>query len=114
MICNFLGETFTISQNSKMIEKEGDSRLIAKAGAVTLTYYSSTLLHHMWNVGAEYAGCSIVAMVIRQSHTPYNSVTNLSCNPIDSAGNAEIVANGSGFVSGHLLSVYYMIAGHAQ
>lgn len=97
-----------------MIEKEGDSRLIAKAGMVTLTYYDSTRLNKIFNVGAEYAGCAVFALMIRRSQTPYAAVKSLSCNPIGSDGNLEIVADGSGFVSGHLLAVYYMVVGHAQ
>ena len=97
-----------------MIKKEGDSRLVAKAGAVSLTYYDSTHLNKIWNVGSEYAGCMLFAFMIRQSQTPYASVKSLSCNPIESDGTVEIVADGSGFVRGHMLAVYYMIVGHSQ
>ena len=97
-----------------MIKKEGDSRLITKAGMVTLTYYNSTHLNKIFNVGSEYAGCAVFALMIRQSQTPYAAVKSLSCNVIGSDGNLEIVADGSGFVNGHVLAVYYMIAGHIQ
>ena len=100
--------------NSKMIKKEGDSRLVAKAGTVSLTYYDSTHLNKIWNVGSEYAGCPMFALMIRQSQTPYAATKSLSCNPIESDGTAEIVADGSGFVRGHILAVYYMIVGHSQ
>lgn len=97
-----------------MIKKEGDSRLVAKAGTASLTYYDSTHLNKIWNVGSEHAGCPIVALMIRQSQTPYANVKSLSCNVIEEDGTAEIVADGSGFVRGHILSVYYMIVGHSQ
>ena len=100
--------------NNKMIKKEGDSRLVAKAGTASLTYYDSTHLNKIWNVGSEYAGCPIVALMIRQSQTPYSNVKSLSCNVIEEDGTAEIVADGSGFVRGHVLAVYYMIVGHSQ
>ena len=57
-----------------MIKKEGDSRLVAKAGIASLTYYDSRHLNKIWDVGSEHAGCPMVALMIRQSQTLYATV----------------------------------------
>lgn len=76
---------------------------------MTLQYYDGTRLNAKITVGSQYKGCAVSALVARTSGTPYAAVRNLSCSLIGDDGVLEIVADGTGFVKGHVLQVYYTI-----
>ena len=77
-----------------------------KSGLITLEYYSSNWLHAQLSVGAEFNGCTPVCCQRYARDTPSGM---LQVETVQN-GVADIWASGSGFVSGHLMSVSWVIS----
>lgn len=77
-----------------------------KSGLITLEYYSANWLHAQLSVGAEFNGCTPVCCQRYASNTPSGI---LQVETVKN-GVADIWANGSGFVKGHLMSVSWVIS----
>ena len=79
-----------------------------KGGTQNLTYVNSTHLAADVTVGTDWNGCVPALTIVEISGTAYDAVTNLNYVPIAN-GKLHITAKGSGFVSGHIVQVAYII-----
>ena len=101
---------FVDAQAAKEAYDELNGKLQAvpkvKSGLITLEYYSSTWLYAQLSVGAEFNGCTPVCC---QRYASGATGGILQVETVQN-GVANIWASGSGFVSGHLMSVSWVIS----
>lgn len=79
------------------------------AGKMNLYYKSSSQLTGSTSVDSKFNGCKVLVSVQSIQGTPYTGSHTWNVTGIVSDGKLTIDAFGSGFVSGHVLSVSYLL-----
>ena len=78
-------------------------------GNMNLYYKSSSQLTGSTSVDSKFNECKVLVSAQSVNGTPYTGSNLLNVTGIVSDGKLTIDAFGSGFVSGHVLSVSYML-----
>lgn len=94
------------SQSADLLDSASD--ILAKI--LKLTYSSSTLLvGTLSGIPSRYNSGVAIATMLRASGSPYNQVSALTVSEISNSS-LSVYANGTGFVSGHVLQVGLLLA----
>lgn len=79
------------------------------SGKINLYYKSSSQMTGNASVDEKFNKCKVLALAESVSGTPYTAANLWNITGIVSGGKLTIDAWGAGFVSGHVLSVSYLL-----
>lgn len=106
----------SVAKNSSEMESEitelnrkTDDIPVMLSGKMNLYYKSSSQMTGSTSVDSKFNGCKVLVSVQSVEGTPYTGSYTWNVTGIVSGGKLTIDAFGSGFVSGHVLSVSYLL-----
>lgn len=91
------------------INRKTDDIPVMLAGKMSLNYKSSSQMTGSTSVDSKFNSCKVLVSVQSVEGTPYTGSYTWNVTGIVSGGKLTIDAFGSGFVSGHVLSVSYLL-----
>lgn len=71
----------------------------------TLAYSNSKCMKGKTYVGEQFSGCIPQLTLLAKTQQPYTQTNAVISDRVDSEGNVNILAYGSGYVNGHVLTV---------
>ena len=103
-----MGQPFSFCFFSVLNRKIDDAPVML-AGKMNLYYKSSSKMSDSIDVDSKFNNCKVLVSVQSVNGTPYTGSNLQNVTGIVSGGKLTIDAFGSGFVSGHVLSVSYLL-----
>lgn len=91
------------------LNRKIDDAPVMLAGKMNLYYRSSSKMSDSIDVDSKFNNCKVLVSAQSVSGTPYTGSNLWNVTGIVSGGKLTIEAFGSGFVSGHVLSVSYLL-----
>lgn len=91
------------------LNRKTDDIPVMLAGKMSLYYKSSSQMTGSTSVDSKFNSCKVLVSVQSVEGTPYTGSYTWNVTGIVSGGKLTIDAFGSGFVSGHVLSVSYLL-----
>lgn len=91
------------------LNRKTDDIPVMLSGKMNLCYKSSSQMTGSTSVDSKFNGCKVLVSVQSVEGTPYTGSYTWNVTGIVSGGKLTIDAFGSGFVSGHVLSVSYLL-----
>lgn len=91
------------------LNRKTDDIPVMLSGKMNLYYKSSSQMTGSTSVDSKFNGCKVLVSVQSVEGTPYTGSYTWNVTGIVSGGKLTIDAFGSGFVSGHVLSVSYLL-----
>lgn len=102
-------EDTTIGEEFSELNRKTDDIPVMLSGKMNLYYKSSSQMTGSTSVDSKFNGCKVLVSVQSVEGTPYTGSYTWNVTGIVSGGKLTIDAFGSGFVSGHVLSVSYLL-----
>lgn len=108
-VCKEVGNLAQMESEITELNRKIDDAPVMLAGKMNLYYKSSSQMTGSTSVDSKFNDCKVLVSVQSVNGTPYTGSNLWNVTGIVSGGKLTIDAWGAGFVSGHVLSVSYLL-----